>query len=331
MSITVGIVMDPIERIIPYKDTTLAMMLAASARNWKINYMEQHDLFLDKGRAFAKRRTVKVFDDNEHWFEAEEPCDAPLAEHDIILMRKDPPFDMDFVYTTHILERAAAEGVYVGNRPSSLRDVNEKLYTAWFSEFCPPTLVTTSSHRLKEFVHEHGDAIIKPLDGMGGAGIFRLTPDDPNINIILEHSTLADTRQIMAQRFVPEIRDGDKRVLVVNGEAMPFALARIPAQGETRGNLAAGGRGVAVPVTDTERRIVDAISPCLIEKGLLFVGMDVIGSYLTEINVTSPTCVRELDAHVNGLDNAPAPDANGYRAGIADIYLDALETQLEKR
>ncbi|MFK7993741.1 MAG: glutathione synthase [Granulosicoccus sp.] len=328
MSITVGIVMDPIESITPYKDTTLAMMLAASARGWTINCMEQEALFLDRGRSYANRRTVKVFDDNKHWFEAEAPADAPLAENDIILMRKDPPFDMDFVYTTHILEHAASEGVLVSNNPASLRDVNEKLSTTWFSEFCPPTLVTTSSTRLKEFIQEHKDAIIKPLDGMGGAGIFRLTPDDPNINIILEHSTLNDRRQIMAQRYVPEIRDGDKRVLVVNGEAMPFALARIPAQGETRGNLAAGGRGVAVPVTEQERQIVDAISPFLLKKGLLFVGMDVIGSYLTEINVTSPTCVRELDAHAHSLPDAPAANANGYRRGIADIYLDALEKAL---
>ena len=328
MSITVGIVMDPIESITPYKDTTLAMMLAAQARGWTINCMEQHNLFLDQGRAFASQRTVRVFDDNHHWFEASESQDAPLAENDIILMRKDPPFDMDYIYTTHILERAEADGVYVGNRPASLRDVNEKLYTAWFSEFCPPTIVTTSSSRLKEFVHTHEDAIIKPLDGMGGAGIFRLTPTDPNINIILEQATLNDTRQIMAQRYVPEISDGDKRVLVVNGQAMPYALARIPAQGETRGNLAAGGRGVAIPITDTERRIVDAVSPFLLEKGLLFVGMDVIGSYLTEINVTSPTCVRELDAHAHTLSEAPPADADGYRRGIADVYLDAIEAAL---
>ncbi|MFK8081060.1 MAG: glutathione synthase [Granulosicoccus sp.] len=328
MSITLGIVMDPIESITPYKDTTLAMMLAASARGWTINCMEQRSLYLDQGRSHATSRAVKVFDDNDHWFEADTPREAPLAENDIILMRKDPPFDMDFVYTTHILEHAAREGAYVSNRPGSLRDVNEKLATTWFSEFCPPTLVTASAERLKAFVSEHKDAIIKPLDGMGGAGIFRLTPDDPNINIILEHSTLNNTRQIMAQRYVPEIRDGDKRVLVVNGKPMPFALARIPAQGETRGNLAAGGRGVAVPVTDRERQIVDAISPFLLEKGLLFVGMDVIGDYLTEINVTSPTCVRELDAHAHGLADAPPANSDGYRRGIADVYLDVLEEKI---
>ncbi|MFK8075016.1 MAG: glutathione synthase [Granulosicoccus sp.] len=329
MSITIGIVMDPIETITPYKDTTLAMMLAAQARGWTVHCIDQKDMYLDQGRAFASRRKVKVFDDNAHWFEAEAHKDAPLSEHDIILMRKDPPFDMDFIYTTYILERAATEGVYVSNRPNSLRDVNEKLYTAWFSEFCPPTLVTTSSARLKEFIAHHQDAIIKPLDGMGGAGIFRLTPTDPNLNIILEQATLNDSRQIMAQRYVPEIKDGDKRVLVVNGQAVPYALARVPAQGETRGNLAAGGRGVPVAITDKERRIVDAVSPYLLERGLLFVGLDVIGSYLTEINVTSPTCVRELDAHMHNENTDASNRSDGYTPGIADIYLDALEATIK--
>ena len=314
MSITLGVVMDPIESITPYKDTTLAMMLAAQARGWNVHSIDQKDMYLDQGRAFARRRQVQVYDDNQHWFDAEEPRDAPLSEHDVILMRKDPPFDMDFIYTTYILERAAAEGVYVSNRPGSLRDVNEKLYTSWFSEFCPPTLVTTSSERLKGFIRQHGDAIIKPLDGMGGAGIFRLTPDDPNINIILEHSTLNDTRQIMAQRYVPEIKDGDKRVLVVNGQAVPYALARIPAQGETRGNLAAGGRGVPVAIGEKEQRIVDAVAPYLLERGLLFVGLDVIGSYLTEINVTSPTGIQEL-SRFDGID-------------VAGMLWDAIEARL---
>ena len=328
MSITIGIVMDPIESITPYKDTTLAMMLAAQARGWTVHSIDQKDIYLDQGRAYSRRRKVHVYDNNDHWFDAEAPVDAPLAEHDIILMRKDPPFDMDFIYTTYMLERAAVEGVYVSNRPNSLRDVNEKLYTAWFSEFCPPTIVTTSSERLKAFIEHHEDAIIKPLDGMGGAGIFRLTPDDPNINIILEHSTLQDTRQIMAQRYVPEIKDGDKRVLVVNGEAVPYALARIPAQGETRGNLAAGGRGVAVALTDKERRIVDAVSPYLLERGLLFVGLDIIGSYLTEINVTSPTCVRELDAYMQEQNSNNSGASDSYTPGIADNYLDALEAAI---
>lgn len=328
MSITIGIVMDPIESITPYKDTTLAMMLAAQARGWTIHTIDQKDIYLDQGRAYSRRRKVHVYDDNDHWFDAEAAQDAPLAEHDIILMRKDPPFDMDFIYTTYMLERAAVEGVYVSNRPSSLRDVNEKLYTAWFSEFCPPTLVTTSSARLKAFIEHHKDAIIKPLDGMGGAGIFRLTPNDPNINIILEHATLQDSRQIMAQRYVPEIKDGDKRVLVINGVAVPYALARVPAQGETRGNLAAGGRGVPVALTDKEQRIVDAVSPYLLERGLLFVGLDIIGSYLTEVNVTSPTCVRELDAFMHQQNGNDHSASESYTPGIADNYLDALEAAI---
>ena len=248
MTMTLGVVMDPIESVTPYKDTTFAMLLAAQARGWTLHVIEQPDIFLHAGRVHARRRRVRVFDDDEHWFEAEDAAEAPLAEHDVILMRKDPPFDMDYVYTTYLLEHAAAEGVLVSNRPSSLRDVNEKLSTAWFPELCPPTLVTADPARLKRFVHEHGDAIVKPLDGMGGAGIFRLRPDDPNLNIVLELSTRGGELQIMAQRYVPAIAEGDKRVLVVAGEAVDHALARIPSQGETRGNLAAGGRGVPVAI-----------------------------------------------------------------------------------
>ena len=324
MAMTLGVVMDPIESVTPYKDTTLAMLLAAQARGWTLHVMEQKDIFLAAGRVHAKRRRVRVFDDDEHWFEAEEAHEAPLAEHDIILMRKDPPFDMNYVYTTYLLEHAASEGVLVSNRPSSLRDVNEKLATSWFPELCPPTLVTADPARLRRFVAEHGDAIVKPLDGMGGAGIFRLRPDDPNINIILEHSTRRGTLQIMAQRYVPEIRDGDKRVLVVGGEAVDHALARVPAQGETRGNLAAGGRGVPVPLGEGERRIVEKVAPMLLERGLLFVGLDVIGDYLTEINVTSPTCARELDAHAASEAGQPA---RGIVPAIAARYLDVLERE----
>ncbi len=328
MSVSLGVVMDPIESITPYKDTTHAMLLAASARGWDTYVFEQPDLYLVQGRAFGRRRRVKVFDDSTHWFEAQAPEDVPLSEHDIILMRKDPPFDMDYVYTTYLLERAEADGVIVGNRPSSLRDVNEKLFTAWFSEFCPTTLVTASSERLKHFIEEQGDVIVKPLDGMGGAGIYRLSVADPNINIILETITLDDKRQIMAQRYVPEIVDGDKRILVVGGEPMPFALARIPAAGETRGNLAAGGRGVPVPLGDAERRIADTLGPELVRRGLDFVGLDVIGSVLTEVNVTSPTCVRELDAHAQGREVTDISSARPYVPGIADRYLDVMTERL---
>lgn len=316
--------MDPIESITPYKDTTLAMLLAAQARGWQVSIMEQHQMYLVQGQPFASCRTTRVFDDNNHWFEADEPVDLPLSEFDILLMRKDPPFNMDFIYTTYMLERAAVNGVVVGNQPNSLRDVNEKLFTSWFSQFCPTTLVTASSARLRSFVEEHKDAIIKPLDGMGGEGIYRLTESDPNISVILENVTHQDRRQIMAQRYVPEISQGDKRILVINGEPVPFALARVPLQGETRGNLAAGGRGVPVALSDRDREIATTIGPELVKRGLLFVGLDVIGDYLTEINVTSPTCVREIDNHMHTLPDAPKP-VNGYTRGIADQYLDALE------
>ncbi|MBX2885489.1 MAG: glutathione synthase [Granulosicoccus sp.] len=326
MSISLGVVMDPIESITPYKDTTLAMLLAAQKRGWALHCIEQKDIYLHQGKAYATQRKVQVFDDNHKWFEADEKRDLPLSEHQIILMRKDPPFDMDYIYTTYLLELASKEGVYVSNRPDSLRNVNEKLSTTNFAHLCPPTLVTTSASRLKDFIVQHRDAIVKPLDGMGGAGVFRLKPDDPNINIILEQVTAQDSVQIMAQRYVPEIKHGDKRVLVINGEAVPFALARIPSQGETRGNLAAGGRGVPMPITDTERRIVDAVSPFLVERELLFVGLDIIGSYLTEINVTSPTCVREIDAYISEL---PESEAQGYGGGISGHYLDTLENMAD--
>ena len=328
---TLGVVMDPIEGITPYKDTTFAMLLAARARGWDCHVMTQPDLYLARGRAFAVRRRVRAFDDATRHFEADAPEEAPLASHDIVLMRKDPPFDMDFVYTTHLLELAETEGVLVGNRPASLRDVNEKLFAARFPELCPPTLVTASRARLRAFVEEHEDAVVKPLDGMGGTGIYRLTPRDPNLNMILETVTLGDSRQIMAQRYLPEIVDGDKRVLVVGGRPAEHMLARVPAQGETRGNLAAGGRGVPVALGEAERRIAEAVAPALLERGLDFVGLDVIGDRLTEINVTSPTCARELDAHAQGRDVRDIDASRPYVRGICDDYLDVLERRLAER
>ncbi len=316
MSHSIGIVMDPIETITPYKDTTLAMMLAAKARGWTVWYLQQSDLYLNDGQARATRTRVDVYDNNDKWFEKGETVDTDLAELDILLMRKDPPFNMDYIYSTYLLERAEAAGVLVSNKPSSLRDVNEKLYTAWFNEHCPPTLVTMNASKIKEFLAQHSDIIVKPLDGMGGESIFRLTANDPNINVVLEQMTRRGTQQMMAQTYLPEIVDGDKRVLVIDGEPVPFALARIPSAGETRGNLAAGGRGVPVPLSDTDRSTIASLAPALLEKELLFVGVDIIGSRITEINVTSPTCVRELESH-SGLD-------------IAGSYLDALEKRLNR-
>lgn len=287
--------MDPIGSIDVNKDSTLAMLVEAQARNWSIHYMEQGDLFLRDGTAYAHMRQLKVSFDADNWFEFSDTEITPLAELDTILMRKDPPFDTEYIYATYILEQAEATGTLIVNRCQSLRDANEKMYTAWFPQCTPPTLVTRKESQIRDFLAEHDDIIIKPLWGMGGAMIFRLRKDDPNIGVAIETLTEYGSRFAMAQRFIPEIRDGDKRILVINGEPIPYALARIPMKGETRGNLAAGGKGVGVELTEHDRWICEQVAPTLRDKGLLFVGLDVIGDYLTEINVTSPTCIRELD------------------------------------
>jgi len=290
-----GVVMDPIRSINIKKDSTFAMLLEAQARGWSVRYMEQGDLFLRDGQTFARHRALSVFDDATPWFELGQEKTETLSALDVVLMRKDPPFDMEYVYTTYLLERAEDAGALVVNKPRSLRDANEKLFTAWFPQCTPPTLVTRDAERLRHFLAEHGDIILKPLGGMGGASVFRLRTGDPNINVVIETLTADETRFAMAQRFIPEIAQGDKRILLIDGEPVPYALARIPAPGETRGNLAAGGTGVGVPLSERDRWICAQVGPRLREQGLLFVGLDVIGDYLTEINVTSPTCIRELD------------------------------------
>ncbi len=295
MIFKLGVVMDPIESITFHKDSTLAMLLEAQARGWELYYMEQADLFLRDGEAHARTRRLKVAANPKHWFEFGAEAAAPLTALDAILMRKDPPLDMQYIYTTTLLERAEARGVLVVNKPQSLRDCNEKLFTAWFPDITPPTLVTRAAARLRDFLTEHGDIILKPLDAMGGASVFRLRTGDPNTNVIIETLTHHETEYAMAQRFIPEIAAGDKRILLVDGAPVSHALARIPAPGETRGNLAAGGRGVGVPLSARDRAICTEVGPVLRERGLLFVGLDVIGDWLTEINVTSPTCIRELD------------------------------------
>ncbi|GLQ00944.1 glutathione synthetase [Methylophaga thalassica] len=295
MQRTIGIVMDPIDRINTKKDSSLAMMLAAQQRDWQILYMEQQDLFLSEGKVFAEMRSLRVFDDPEYWFELGEKVTRPITDVDAILMRKDPPFDMEYIYSTYLLEQAQAAGVLIINDPQSLRDANEKLFTAWFPQCCPPTLVTRQKHLIKAFQQTHSDIILKPLDGMGGASIFRINQGDPNFSVIVETLSEHGRRSVMAQKYLPAIKDGDKRILLINGEPVPYALARIPAEGETRGNLAAGGRAEGRPLTDRDRWICEQVGPKLREKGLIFVGLDVIGDYLTEINVTSPTCIRELD------------------------------------
>jgi glutathione synthase len=295
MTIRLGVLMDPIGSINYKKDSTLAMLFAAQDRGWELLYMEQGDLFVRDGSAYARMSALEVRRDPQAWFALSGENTAPLDGLDVILMRKDPPFDMEYVFTTYALELAEMKGALVVNRPQSLRDINEKLFTAWFSQCTPPTLVARSKQRLHEFLGEHGDVILKPLDSMGGTSVFRVRRDDPNINVIIETLTANETRSIMAQRFVPEITSGDKRILLVAGEPVPYALARIPAAGETRANLAVGGRGEGVALSERDRWICEQVGPALLKRGVLFAGLDVIGDYLTEINVTSPTCIRELD------------------------------------
>lgn len=295
MSITLGVVMDPISSINISKDTTLVLLLAAAKRGWQLEYMEQRDLFLDQGQAVAMSSTLKVWDSAERWYELGPQRRLALEELDVILMRKDPPFDGEYIYATYILEAAERKGVLVLNKPQSLRDCNEKVFATQFPQCCPPVLVSRNLQQLRAFHAQHGDVIYKPLDGMGGSGIFHCGPEGRNLGAIIETLTDNGRHSIMAQKYLPEIKDGDKRILVVNGEAVPYCLARIPMAGETRGNLAAGGTGRAQPLSERDQWIVAQVAPTLVEKRLVFVGLDVIGDYLTEINVTSPTCAREID------------------------------------
>ena len=303
MTINIGFVMDPIASINPKKDSSLAMIRAAVKKGWNIFYMQQKDLYIDNGKAFALQQQLVLCENKTDWYQLGEKESSPLSNLSVIMMRKDPPFDNEYIYSTYILELAENEGSLVVNKPQSLRDANEKLYTAWFPQCSPDTLVTRSAELFRKFLDKHQDIILKPLDGMGGASIFRVRHDDPNIAVIVETLTEYGNQSAMAQRFIPEITEGDKRILVIDGTAVPFALARIPAKGETRGNLAAGGKGVSVPLSERDYWIVEQVAPTLVAKGLIFVGLDVIGDYLTEINVTSPTCIQELD-EANGLDIA---------------------------
>ncbi|MCG8392390.1 MAG: glutathione synthase [Pseudomonadales bacterium] len=296
MSLRIGVVMDPIAKIKPWKDSTFAMLLEAQRRGWALHYMEPGDLYVRDGRTFAATRALSVTDNNDDWYRLADAVNHDLADLDIILMRQDPPFNTEYIYATYLLEKVEREGVLVVNRPGSVRDSNEKLFATDFPQCCAPTLVTSQAGLLRDFVREFDDTVMKPLDGMGGSNIFRVRKDSPNISVVIEVLTQHGKTPIMAQRFVPEIKEGDKRILMINGEPLPYALARIPKEGELRGNLAAGGTGQGRELTDRDRWICEQVGPTLKRKGLYFVGLDVIGDYLTEINVTSPTCIRELDA-----------------------------------
>ena len=317
MTIKLGVVMDPISQVNVKKDSSMAMMFEAQKRGYEIYYMEMKDLYLDQGQCRATAQKLKVFDDPQHWYELDEVNDIAVSELDAVLMRKDPPFDTEFIYATYMLERAEVEGTLIVNKPQSLRDCNEKLFTAWFAELTPRTLVTRNNDKIREFHQTEKDIIIKPLDGMGGASIFRIKENDANVGVILETLTNHGNQYAMVQEFMPEIKNGDKRILIVNGEPMPYCLARIPAQGETRGNLAAGGRGEARPLSATDRLIAETIAPELKKRGLYFVGLDVIGDKVTEINVTSPTCIREIEA--------------AYPINISGKLMDAIEENIRPR
>ncbi|AHE99536.1 glutathione synthase [Thioalkalivibrio paradoxus] len=301
--LSIGVVMDPIQAVKPSKDSTFAMLLAMTRRGHHAHYLELSDLWLRDGAVLARSRPITVRDQARDFHQLGDPVEGPVDRFDILLMRKDPPFDLEYIYATYLLELAEQAGVRVVNRARSLRDANEKAFTAHFPQCCPPTLITRDRARIRAFLAEQERIVVKPMDGMGGASVFRLDQGDPNTSVILETITHFDRRTVIAQRFLPEYRQGDKRILLIHGKPVDYALARIPAEGESRANLAAGGRGEAVPLTERDRWICAQLESELCARGLDFVGLDVIGDYLTEINVTSPTGVRELD-RARGLDIA---------------------------
>jgi glutathione synthase len=296
MSLSIGVIMDPIQKIKIAKDSTFAMMLEAQRRGHTLWYMEIDDLSVLSGQAQGRQRRIRVTDDKAGWFSFEEEREAPLNALDCILMRKDPPFDMNYIMATYILDEPHASGTLVVNPPAALRNFNEKMATNLFPHCCVPMLVSRDMDKLRDFILDAGHAVVKPVDSMGGESIFSVREGDKNLNVILETVTGRGTRYVMVQHYIPEISKGDKRILIVNGSAIPYSLARIPREGEFRGNLAAGGTGVGQPLSERDLWIADEVSPWLQEQGILFAGLDVIGDYLTEINITSPTCIRELDA-----------------------------------
>ncbi len=310
-ALRIGIVMDPIGSITPKKDSSLAMLLEAARRGSEIHYFEQRDLRIEGGAALGRSRLLTVSDNDDAWFSFGTAQEVTLGELDVILMRKDPPFDMEYVYTTYILDRAALAGAHVVNAPQALRDINEKAYTAWFPALTPLTLITRSMADMRVFLAEHGHIVVKPLDGMGGRSIFVVKKGDNNANVIFETLTDNGRRFAMAQRFIPEISLGDKRILLIDGEPVPYALARIPSADDNRGNLVMGATGKGQPLSERDREICDAVGPILRDRGVIFAGIDVIGDYLTEVNVTSPTGIRELDRQ--------------FDLNIAGLMWDAIE------
>ncbi len=308
---------DPLSSFKIYKDSTFAMMAEAARRGHEVYAFQQRHMALKEGKVTAHVSRIELTGDAKNWYKAEPSEDTSLAAFDAVIQRKDPPFDMEYVYGTYLLQLAEQQGAKVFNKPSAIRDHNEKLSIAQFSQFTAPTLVTSDETRLRDFQAEHGDVILKPLDGMGGAGIFRVKADGLNLGSIIETLTQLGTRTIMAQRYIPDIVKGDKRILLIDGKPVPYCLARIPQAGEVRGNLAAGGTGVAQPLSQRDREIAEALGPELASRGLLLVGLDVIGDYLTEVNVTSPTCFQEITQQT------------GFQ--VASVFIDAVEARAGKQ
>lgn len=314
MTIKLGVLMDPLSAINIKKDSTLAMLEEAQKRQWQIFYLQQQDIFAENGECMADMHPLHIDLKQTPWFTLQAPITQSMAKLDVVLMRKDPPFDMEYIYTTYLLELAETAGTLIINKPQSLRDANEKIFTSLFPQCCPPSLISRNIQQLRGFVEKYQDVIVKPLGAMGGFRIFRTHPKDANLSVILETMTEYGEQFCMAQRFIPEISAGDKRVLVIDGEPIPYALARIPRTGETRGNLAAGARAEVIPLGARERWICEQVAPTLRAKGLMFVGLDIIGDYLTEINVTSPTCIREIEAVAD--------------VKISQIFFDKIEERL---
>lgn len=315
MQRALAVLMDPIEKIKIYKDSSFAMLLEAKKRGYALHYLLQDSLYIKNSRACARAQRLDVFDDNQRWFQLDAPHSIDLGDMSIILSRKDPPFDTQYLHDTHILDLAEAQGALVVNKPQSVRDANEKLFALHFPQCCPKSLVARDAGLLKEFVLEHGQAVAKSLDGMGGSAIFRVSDVDPNLNVIFETLTREGIDLALVQQFLPAIKNGDKRILLIDGEPIPYALARVPQGSEFRGNLARGGVGVPQPLTERDRWIAAQVGPEVRRRGLYFVGIDVIGDYLTEVNVTSPTCIRELD--------------RAFGINIAGTLFDALEKRLQ--
>ena len=315
MTVKIAVLMDPIESIHTYKDSTFAMLLEAQRRSWSIHYIRPNSVYVLDGRPFAQTALLSVKDQSENWFQRDSYSETNITQFDVILIRKDPPFNMEYIYMTYALELAQKHGVCVVNDPQSLRNMNEKFSIVNFPQCCTPTLVTNDREQINRFITEQGDVVVKPMDTMGGESIFRISPDDNNRHSIIDQITLKGSKTIMAQRFIPDITHGDKRILLINGEPIPYALARVPAKGEFRGNLAAGAQGHGVPLSEQDRWICTEIKASLVENGISFAGFDVIGSYLTEINITSPTCIRELDTQ--------------YELNISGTLFDHIESLLD--